>query len=351
MNIGILPFRREKRVDGINRLTYGILDELINIDKNNNYSYVGNGKWLGIDLPENIVMSDSWNIINLNAFMINNNYNIIHSYFYSYYFNSKFSCARILTIHDLMPRMKMYFGENWSKSVHWMDTIIADSEYTKSDIINSYNVSPDIIKVVYPGLFKLDVKDSGEIGARIRKIVEKPYIMTVSTLRAYKNMLGLVKAFCLFKELNANTDINLIIVGNNNKSNDVIKEIMNFCGERRDIIFTGYVTDDELVYLYKNSIATGFVSFYEGFGLPVLESLSYGKTVICSDQTSIPEVGGDAVEYCNPYDIESIENAIEKVVLNDNYRRELEKKALIQASKFSYKKSAEDTLEIYKLYN
>ncbi len=350
MNIGILPFRREKRVDGINRLTYGILDELINIDKNNNYSYVGNGKWLGIDLPENIVMSDSWNIINLNAFMINNNYNIIHSYFYSYYFNSKFSCARILTIHDLMPRMKMYFGENWSKSVHWMDTIIADSEYTKSDIINSYNVSPDIIKVVYPGLFKLDVKDSGEIGVRIRKIVEKPYIMTVSTLRAYKNMLGLVKAFCLFKELNANTDINLIIVGNNNKSNDVIKEIMNFCGERRDIIFTGYVTDDELVYLYKNSIATGFVSFYEGFGLPVLESLSYGKTVICSDQTSIPEVGGDAVEYCNPYDIESIENAIEKVVLNDNYRNELEKRALIQAAKFSYNKAAEETLKIYNYY-
>lgn len=350
MNIGILPFRREKRVDGINRLTYGILDELINIDKNNNYSYVGNGKWLGIDLPENIVMSDSWNIINLNAFMINNNYNIIHSYFYSYYFNSKFSCARILTIHDLMPRMKMYFGENWSKSVHWMDTIIADSEYTKSDIINSYNVSPDIIKVVYPGLFKLDVKDSGEIGVRIRKIVEKPCIMTVSTLRAYKNMLGLVKAFCLFKELNANTDINLIIVGNNNKSNDVIKEIMNFCGERRDIIFTGYVTDDELVYLYKNSIATGFVSFYEGFGLPVLESLSYGKTVICSDQTSIPEVGGDAVEYCNPYDIESIENAIEKVVLNDNYRRELEKRALIQAAKFSYNKAAEETLKIYSMF-
>lgn len=350
MNIGILPFRREKRVDGINRLTYGILDELINIDKNNNYSYVGNGKWLGIDLPENIVMSDSWNIINLNAFMINNNYNIIHSYFYSYYFNSKFSCARILTIHDLMPRIKMYFGENWSKSVHWMDTIIADSEYTKSDIINSYNVSPDIIKVVYPGLFKLDVKDSGEIGVRIRKIVEKPYIMTVSTLRAYKNMLGLVKAFCLFKELNANTDINLIIVGNNNKSNDVIKEIMNFCGERRDIIFTGYVTDDELVYLYKNSIATGFVSFYEGFGLPVLESLSYGKTVICSDQTSIPEVGGDAVEYCNPYDIESIENAIEKVVLNDNYRRELEKRALIQAAKFSYNKAAEETLKIYSMF-
>lgn len=73
----------------------------------------------------------------------------------------------------------------------------------------------------------------------------------------------------------------------------------------------------------------------------MLESLSFGKTVICSDQTSIPEVGGDAVEYCNPYDIESIENAIEKVVLNDNYRREVRKEALIQASKFSYEKQPE----------
>ena len=82
----------------------------------------------------------------------------------------------------------------------------------------------------------------------------------------------------------------------------------------------------------------------------VFQSLSYGKTVICSDQTSIPEVGGDAVEYCNPYDIESIENAIEKVVLNDNYRRELEKKALIQASKFSYNKAAEETLKIYSMF-
>lgn len=350
MKIGILPFRREKHVDGINRLTYGILDELINIDKSNNYSYVGNGKWLGIELQENMVMADSWNIINLNAFMLNNNYNIIHSYFYSYYFNSRFSCARILTIHDLMPRMKMYFGENWSKSVHWMDTIITDSEYTKSDIINSYNVNPDTIKVVYPGLFKLNVKSSGEISNKIRKIIERPYIMTVSTLRAYKNMLGLVKGFCLFKELNVNSDINLIIVGKKNNNDNVIKEIMKVCGERKDVIFTGYVTDSELAYLYKNSLATGFVSFYEGFGLPVLESLSFGKTVICSDRTSLPEVGGDAVEYCNPYEIESIENAIEKVVLNDNYRRELEKRALIQAAKFSYNKAARETLELYNLF-
>ena len=350
MNIGILPFRKEKRVDGINRLTYGVLNELINIDPINSYSYVGSGKWLGIDLDEKPVMADSWNIINLNGFMLNNNYNIIHSYFYSYYFNSKFSCARILTIHDLMPRMKMYFGENWSKSVHWMDTIIADSEYTKSDIVNSYNVNPDTIKIVYPGLFKADIKSSTEIRKEIIEITTSPYIMTVSTLRSYKNMLGLVKAFCLFKELNSNMDVNLIVVGNNNKSNDVIKEIMNFCGERKDVILTGYVSDNELAYLYENSLATGFVSFYEGFGLPVLESLSFGKTVICSDRTSLPEVGGNAVEYCNPYEIESIENAIENVVLNDTHRKDLEKKALIQASKFSYEKAAKETLRIYSQF-
>ena len=105
-----------------------------------------------------------------------------------------------------------------------------------------------------------------------------------------------------------------------------------------------------MVYLYKNCLATGFVSFFEGFGLPVLESLYYGKTVICSNATSLPEVGGDAVEYCDPYDVESIEYAFERVVLDDNNRQKLEKLATVQASKFSYEKMAKETLEVYKQF-
>lgn len=347
MKIGILPYRKEKKMDGINRLTYGVLKELIRIDKNNNYSYIGNGKWLGVDLEEDNVLPDSWNIVNLNNAMLNNNYDIIHSYFYSYYCNSKFSCAKILTIHDLMPNMKSYFDNNWRKSVCWMDVIIADSEYTKNSIVNSYNVNPDKIKVIYPGVFEKHINDI-QVNKDIKEKTSHPYIMTVSTLREYKNVLGLVKAFCLFKDINKDIDLNLLIVGNYNTSNSVVGNITDFIGEREDVIFTGYVTDDELNWLYKNTIATAFTSFYEGFGMPVLESMSFGKTVICSDQTSLPEVGGDAVEYCNPYDIESIEDAIERVILDDVYRKKLEKRTIIQASKFSYKKAAEET---YKLYN
>ena len=81
----------------------------------------------------------------------------------------------------------------------------------------------------------------------------------------------------------------------------------------------------------------------------MLESLSFGKTVICSDKTSLPEVGGEAVEYCNPYDLESIAYAIENVVLNDLRREELEEKTWGQAAKFSYERAAQEILEVYNM--
>ena len=118
-------------------------------------------------------------------------------------------------------------------------------------------------------------------------------------------------------------------------------------GIRNDIILTGYVSNEVLSCLYRDAIAFAYISFYEGFGLPILEAMSFGKAVICSDQSSMPEVGGDAVEYCNPYDIESIMNAMESIIDNDNYRKCLEGRAVVQANKFSYKRTAEEILRIY----
>lgn len=232
-----------------------------------------------------------------------------------------------------------------------MNQIIADSHNTKKDIVDLFNVNPDKVNVIYPGMFKLNMEyDENNISDRIKKLTNQPYIMTVSTLREYKNMIGLVRAFILFKELHKDSDLNLILVGKDFKNNSVRMQIGELCEGREDVVFTGYVSDEELVYLYKNCLATGFVSFFEGFGLPVLESLYYGKTVICSNATSLPEVGGDAVEYCDPYDVESIEYAFERVVLDDNNRQKLEKLATVQASKFSYEKMARETLDVYKQF-
>lgn len=100
--------------------------------------------------------------------------------------------------------------------------------------------------------------------------------------------------------------------------------------------------------MYQNAAAFAYVSFYEGFGLPILEAMAAGKAVICSDTTSMPEVGGDAVEYCNPYDYESIAAAMENVIFNTQRRKYLEERAVIQAKKFSYEKAARQVFEIYK---
>ena len=289
--------------------------------------------------------------MNINGCAIQEHYDIVHSFYYSFYVNERIPCAKILTIHDLNPEALKFYGDNWSKSVPMMNQIIADSHNTKKDIVDLFNVNPDKVNVIYPGMFKLNTEyDEKNISDRIKKLTIQPYIMTVSTLREYKNMIGLVRAFILFKELHKDSDLNLVLVGKDFKNNSVRMQIGELCEERDDVVFTGFVTDEELVYLYKKCLVTGFASFFEGFGLPVLESLYYGKTVICSNSTSLPEVGGDAVEYCDPYDVESIEYAIERVVLDDSNRQRLEKIAPAQASKFSYKKAATELMEIYKQF-
>ena len=110
------------------------------------------------------------------------------------------------------------------------------------------------------------------------------------------------------------------------------------------------MSDGELMWLYHKAMAFAFTSFYEGFGLPVLEALAEGCPVISSNTSSMPEVGGDAVEYCDPYDIDSIELAMENVIFNEERQRELREKSFIQASKFSYKNSAKELLRVYQSF-
>ena len=135
------------------------------------------------------------------------------------------------------------------------------------------------------------------------------------------------------------------------RDNGAINEVMvKYPKAAKDIIFTGYVSEDELVWLYRNAYLFMYPSYFEGFGLPIIEAMCVGNAVICSNTTSMPEVGGDAVQYCNPYDLESMVNSIEKVVFNETYRNELKKKSVEQASKFSYEKAAKELMEIYKQF-
>lgn len=353
LNIGILAQKKEKNIDGINRVTTALMSELIKLDQDNEYSFIGKTDWLDVNIPYFNIVPDTRGIMDLNYAAAIGQYDIIHSHYRPFQVSKSINCATVLTIHDLLILKNKYDGpyNYFDKCVREcaknVDLITADSQSTKNDIVELYGIDESKIKVIYNG-FSVSNIDESKISYNIKQLKGENYIVAVSTMRAYKNIDGLVRAFNVFKSRYPHNKLKLVLTGKNDKTTNVGNNIKEILEKRDDIIFTGYVSDSDLSWLYKNAICSSMVSFYEGFGLPVLESLSFGKTVICSNTSSLPEVGGDAVEYCNPYDIESMADAIERVVMNDLYRICLEKKAREQVAKFSYEKMAKEMVSLYK---
>lgn len=360
MNIGILDEYREKNLTGVNRVVAGTLEELLKIDKENTYKFLGKTDYLPVKLDEVGIFFDKSKEVNLNYTLWSHDFDIVHSYFRAYDFNEHIKCARVLTIHDLIllahPEMGTkdlyeYYAGPLKNCAQKSDCIIADSEFTKKEIVQYYDIQPEKIKVVYPGLYPKNKFSASNVEGALAKLQNQPYILSVSGLTIYKNHIGLMNAFRIFKERHPESDLKLVITGPARINMQGIQEaLIRIPNYETEVIFTGYVTDEELIWLYRNCLAYALVSWFEGFGLTILEAQSQGKAVITSNTTSMPEVGGDAAEYVDPFNVESIVTAMENVVLNDMHRKELEEKAIIQAKKFSYEKAARDVLDIYNSF-
>lgn len=356
MNIGyMLGWNEYGANSGVNNHIAGIIGELMRLDNNNKY-YAVVDNYLDLPIysegrfPQLSEESAKQGITR----MLCERYDVelVHSFFYPYEtLNSKIK--KILTIHDLFP---FHYGNNvelFRKSIRESaiisDKIIAVSNYTKQEIIEHLGVSEERIQVIYAGInLKLDTDiDTKPILEKYN--LQEEYLMAVSTFKPRKNIKGLIEAFSLFKERHFNNKAKLVLVGKEIEKFDYVREVHEVAKKcEMDIIFTGYTSDQELSALYRGATAVACVSFLEGFGLPVLEAMKYGKAVIASDTTSIPEAGGDAALYCNPYDVESIADAIEEVLLNDEKRREYEQKSVLHVQNFSYRKMAEQTLDLYR---
>lgn len=356
MNIGILSQNKEKNITGINRVTQGTLEELLKQDHENHYAFVGRTDWLDIDIDTIPMIMDGGKRFSLDYALVAHPMDIIHSHYRPFSLNRKVPCARILTIHDLIPLIYKdwyqsqydYFNEAIRECAAEADIVITVSGYTKQDVMKYYGIPEEKIKVVYNGLYPASLFKPGMEGKGIPGLEGRRFLLSVSGVGPHKNQVGLAEAFVEYKKHHREDDLKLVLTGPVRRY-QVVRDIMEkYPEESRDIILTGFVSDEELLWLYQKSLAFIYVSYYEGFGLPVLEAMSVGKAVISSNASSLPEVGGDAVAYCDPGSIESMAGAIEKVVTDDGLRRELEGKAILQAGKFSYAKAARETLEIYK---
>ena len=161
-----------------------------------------------------------------------------------------------------------------------------------------------------------------------------------------KNFKSVLKAF---KELDI--DYKLIMVGNFGENfiiDEETKTIIKQAEKSNKIEFRKNVSDEELIKLYNQSKLFIYPSFYEGFGLPPLEAMACGTPVITSNVSSLPEVGGDAVMYCNPYDVEDIKNKIEMVLNDEKLQQEMIQKGLQRVKKFTWEKSAKKHLEVFE---
>lgn len=358
MNIGILAQLKQKKITGINRVTLGTVSELLKLDGENYYCWLGQTAWLPLTLDTVDVLFASDAPIQLSLAALSHGLDVVHSHYRPFTLSAGVPCGRILTVHDLIPLLHQEWNNNqWDyfdgpirRCAQEADIVIAMSESTKRDVVEQYRIAEEKVKVVYSGLYPAKLFGTDAVGRQVDGLYAGKFLLMVSALGANKNLEGLVRAFLQFKTHHRESDVQLVVTGPVRQF-QVVREITEkYPGLSESIVFTGFVSDEELVWLYRNALAFAYVSFYEGFGLPILEALSVGKAVICSETSSMPEVGGEAAQYCNPYETDSIEEAIAQVVLNENRRRELEKRAPLQAAKFSYEKTARETLEIYRRF-
>lgn len=267
--------------------------------------------------------------------------------------NSGIKAKKIVTtVHDFsfilhkefQPKeSSKYFEDCFLKNIYKSDIIITGSNYSKKEILERLGFKDEKVKVIYHGinhdLFK--IYDDLELSFEL----PKKFILSVGSIEPRKNLIGLLSAYNLLSS-DIKEEYKLVLAGFKGWQNSEIMSIIE--QNRENIIYLGFISDEELAKVYNIASCFVFASFYEGFGLPVLEAMACGTPVVCSSSSSIPEVGGDAVIYCNPNDIEDIKHKIELVLSDEKLQREMIAKGLERAKEFSWEKSASEHIKLFK---
>lgn len=279
--------------------------------------------------------------------------------------------ALVISLHDVMylkdysqlpkslsryQRMgRLYRKAIVPKAVNRLSMALTVSGFSKKDIMRHIpQLDGDRIEVVYEAANE-SYSQIDKVSA-LRKIrnkfgIECNYILTLGALDPRKNTELVIKKFI---ELKNESDINekLFVVGLPNWKQTGFYNIVRESGFEEDIIFTGFVSEDELVLLYNGASVFLYPSLYEGFGMPLLEAMACGTPVITSNVSSMPEIAGDAALLINPDNGEELKAAVLKLLNDKNLRNDLITRGLKRARQFSWAKMAEDTLAVYDtVYN
>jgi glycosyltransferase involved in cell wall biosynthesis len=375
MKVGIVSDRLNRTLTGVGNVVFNTLYEISKIDRIKKNIYIINytednlfPKLNGIIIKnpfEKFPKKYScyfWHLY-LNYYINHKklDLDIIHSPENASLFINLKNKKKITTIYDIMA---FYFPEVSGfitryrykillpRTLKTSDKIIVISHNTKKDLMNRFKIPENKIKVIYLAANE-NYKPLNE--NEIIKIKQKynlnySFILYVGGLAPNKNVERLIKAYYKLKKLDIKHK--LIITGVKRYRYKSIFETIEKLNLQKDVIFTGYVPDEDLPALYNAADLFVYPSLYEGFGLPPLEAMACGTPVITSNTSSLPEVVGDAGIMVNPYDVDELANKMYEVLTNEGLRKELSKKGLERAKLFSWKKCAEEHLKVYEeVYN
>jgi len=276
----------------------------------------------------------------------------------------------VVTIHDLILRRfptrrastlnpPIYLLKNFAyRLVIWLaikraKKIIAVSNYTKDDILRFFKVKPEKIEVIYEGTTQLAWRNSFVANSKIleKYKIGKPYLLYVGNAYPHKNLERLIEAFkILIRTYQKN--LQLVLVGEEDYFYRRLKKLVSIVfespREKQEIIFTDFVSDEELTDLYQNAALYVFSSLCEGFGLPPLEAMAHGIPVVSSCATCLPEVLGDAAVYFDAGSAQDIAEKINNVLGDKSLTEKLIAAGYEQIKKYSWRKMAEEMLETYR---
>ncbi|MGH7234234.1 MAG: glycosyltransferase family 4 protein [Candidatus Saccharimonadales bacterium] len=259
----------------------------------------------------------------------------------------------ITTVHDLTTarfinpdknkyvffvKQQIYKVVIWY-AAHKSRRVIVPSNYVKSDLINYTHVRPKKVIVTHEAADKIH-----SAAEPVKGLSGQDFIMYIGRPTPHKNLWRLIEAFNSLK--GAYPELKLVLAGKmDNNYKDIQKKVKH--SDISGIVFTDYVSEGELRWLYENCQAYVFPSLSEGFGLPGLEAMAHGAPVVSSNATCLPEIYGDAAHYFDPNDVQSMASAIAEVLGNHELRAKLIKSGLEQVERYSWRRMASETMAVY----
>lgn len=368
MNIGIDGrAARWYRGTGIGTYTYQLINSLNKIDSTNNYLlFMPDSTENSMNLNYNFHITgitenrrdNFWDEINIPNILKDADIDLYHVPQNGVGIPKDKKCSFVITLHDVIPckmpgtcseRLLKIFNDEMPHIISECDGIITVSNYSKKDIVETFNYPEEkiyVTELAAEDIYRpLDRKLCKSLIKQYYSI-EGDYILYIGGFSPRKNIVGLIEAFCKFKS-QYKKDIKLIIAGKQGISYSTYLSRVRELHIEDSVVFPGFISIEHLPYLYNAAELFVYPSFYEGFGLPPVEAMSCGVPVIASNVTSIPEVTQDSALLIDPYDTDALSDAMIRVLNDENLKFKLMMKGIVRTAELNWKETARKTVIAY----